>query len=71
MIDQNFRVVFQISQPANIPQKWFSAQNVPLGVRSQMRQTPTMEASDFWRNLAKTMVQSFLNTLKDCNAVSV
>ena len=59
MIDQKFRVVFQISQLANIPQKWFSTQNVLLDVRSQMRQTPTMEASDFWRNQAKTMAQSF------------
>ena len=59
MIDQKFRVVFQISQLANIPQKWFSTQNGPLDVRSQMRQTPTMEASDFWINQAKTMVHSF------------
>ena len=59
MIDQKFDVVFQISQPPNIPQKCFSAQNGPLDVRSQMRQTPTMEASDFWRNQAKTMEQYF------------
>ena len=59
MIDQKFQVVFQISRPENIPQKWFSTQNEPLDIRIQMRQTPTMEASDFWRNLAKTMVQSF------------
>ena len=58
MIDQKFRVVFQISQLENIPQKWFSTQNGPLHVRSQMRQTPAMEASDFWRNQAKIMVQS-------------
>ena len=55
MIDQKFRVVFQISQLANIPQKWLSTQNGPLDVRSQMRRTPTMEASDFLRNQAKTM----------------
>ena len=59
MIDQKFRVVFQISQLANIPQKWFSTQNEPLDVRSQMRQTPTMEASDLRRNQAKNMMQSF------------
>ena len=59
MIDLKFRVVFQISQLENIPQKWFSTQNGPLHVRSQMRQTPTMDASDFWRNPAKTMAQSF------------
>ena len=45
MIDQKFRIVFQISQLANIPQKWFSTQNRPFDFRSQMRQTPTMEAS--------------------------
>ena len=59
MIYQKFRVVFQISQLANIPQKWFSTQNGPLDVRSQMRQIPTKEASDFWSNQAKTIAQSF------------
>ena len=53
------RVGFQISRPENIPQKWFSTQNGPLDISSQMRQTPPMEASDFWRNQAKTMEQSF------------
>ena len=71
MIDQKFRVVFQISQPENIPQKWFSTQNLPFNVRFHMRKTPTTETSDFWRNLTKTMVQSFLNTLKDCTVISV
>ena len=37
MIDQNFSIVFQISQLANIPQKWFSTQNGPLDVRFQMK----------------------------------
>ena len=64
IIYQNFRVVFRISRPGNIPQKCFSTQNEPLGVTFQMRLTPTMEASDFWRNLAKTTVQSFLNHFK-------
>ena len=59
MINQKFNIVFQILQPPNIPQKCFSAQNGPLDVRSQMRQTPTMEASDLRRNQAKTMMQSF------------
>ena len=59
MIDQKLDVVFQILQPPNIPQKYFTAQNRPLGVRSQMRLTPTMEASDLWRNQAKPMMQSF------------
>ena len=58
MIDQKFDVVFQILQHPNIPQKCFSAQNGPLDVRSQMRQTPTMEASDLRRNQAKNMMQS-------------
>ena len=40
IIYQNFRVVFQISQPGNIPQKWFSTQNEPLSVTFQMRLTP-------------------------------
>ena len=29
------------------------------------------EASDFWRNQAKTMAYSFQNTLKVCTMVSV
>ena len=40
MINQKFKIVCQISQPANIPQKWFSAQNGPLDVRFQMRLNP-------------------------------
>ena len=71
MINRKSRIVFEISRPEKIPQKWFSTQNEPFNVLFQMRYTPTMEAFDFWRNLAKTMVQSFLNTIKDCNAVSV
>ena len=59
MIDQKFDVVFQISQSPNIPQKRFSAQNRPLDVTSQMKQTATVEASDLWKNQAKTMMQSF------------
>ena len=71
IIDQKFRVVFQISRPANIPQKWFSTQNGPLDIGSQMRQTLTMDGSDFWKKQAKTTVQSFKNTLKDCIMVTV
>ena len=71
MIDQKFHVVFSISPPANNPKKWFSTQNEPLDVRLKMRLTPTMEASDLLRNQAKTMMQSFKNTLKDCTVVSV
>ena len=54
MIDQKFDVVFQISQPQNIPQKWFSAQNGPLDVRPQ-----PWRPYDSWRNQAKTIMQSF------------
>ena len=49
MIDQKVRFLFQISQPTNIPQKWFSTQNEPLDVRFQMRLTPTMGVFYFWR----------------------
>ena len=50
MIDKKFKVVFQISWPEKIPQKWFSTQNGPLDVRFQMRVTPTMGAFYFWKN---------------------
>ena len=69
MIDQKFRVVFQISRPANIPQKWFSTQNEPLDVRFQMRLTPTMSAFYFWRKKTVTIMQSFKVFLKDCTVV--
>ena len=71
MINQKSRIVFKISRPANISQKWFSTQNGPLDIRSQMRQTLTMDGSDFWKKQAKTTVQSFKNTLKDCIMVTV
>ena len=71
IIYQNFRVVFQISRPGNIPQKWFSTQNEPLGVTFQMRLTPTMEASNFWRNQAKSTMHPFKNTFKGCTMLSV
>ena len=71
IIYQNFRVVFRISRPGNIPQKWFSTQNEPLGVTFQMRLTPTMEASNFWRNQAKSMMHPFKNTFKGCTMLSV
>ena len=43
MIDQKFRVHFKISQPANIPQKWFSTQNDPVDVGFQIRLTQPLE----------------------------
>ena len=71
MIDRKSRMFFEISRPANIPQKWFSTQNGPLDIRSQMRQTLTMDGSDFWgKKQAKTTVQSFKNTLKHCIMVT-
>ena len=71
MIDRNSRIVFEISQPENIPQKWFSTQNEPLDVSFQMRLTPTMDGSDFLKKQAKTTVKSFKNTLKHCIMVTV
>ena len=53
MIDRKSRIVFEISRPENIPQKWFSTQNGPLDIRSQMRQTQTMDGSDFWNKTGK------------------
>ena len=53
MIDKKFIVGFQISRPANIPQNWFSTQNGPLDIRSQMRPTLTMDGSDFWKKSGK------------------
>ena len=50
MIDKKFRVAFQISRPANIPQKWFSTQNGPLDINFQMRLTPTMGAFYFLKD---------------------
>ena len=71
MIDKKFRDCFQISWLANIPKKWFSTQNGPLDIRSQMRQTLTMDGSDFWKKQAKTTVKPFKNTLKHCIMVTV
>ena len=71
IIFQNLRVVFQISRPGNIPQKWFSTQNEPLGVTFQMGLTPTSEASNFWRNQAKSTMHPFKNTFEGCTMLSV
>ena len=48
VIGQKFRIVCQISQPANIPKKCFSTQNVPFDVSFQMRQ-PTVEDDLRWK----------------------
>ena len=37
---QKFKIIFQVSQPTNIPQKCFSTQNGSLDVRFQMRLNP-------------------------------
>ena len=71
MIDKKFRVAFQISRPGNIPQKWFSTQNEPLGVTFQMRLTQTMESSNFWRNQAKSSMHPFKNNFKGCTMLPV
>ena len=55
-MDQKFDFVFQIWQTPKIPQKWFSAQNGLLVVRSQMRQTLTKEAPELWRNQANQAI---------------
>ena len=70
-MDKKFRDGLQISQPTNILQKLFSTQNGPLDVRFQIRQAQTMEASNFWRNHAKSMMHPFKNTFKGCTMVSV
>ena len=56
MINQKFKIVFQISQPVNIPQKWFSTQNVSLDVRFQMRVNLNRGGSF---SFGRTMAQSF------------
>ena len=69
MIDRKSRIVFEISRPENIPQKWFSTQNEPLDVSFQMRLTPTMGAFYFLRKKTVTIMQCFKVFLKDCNVV--
>ena len=59
MIDRKSRIVFEISRPENIPQKWFSTQNEPLDVSFQMRLTPTMDGSDFWKKTDKNRIAIF------------
>ena len=60
MIDQKVRFLFHISQPTNIPKKWFSTQNGLLDIMSQMRQTKTMEASDLLEKSGKNHGAIFL-----------
>ena len=69
MIDRKSRIVFEISRPENIPQKWFSTQNEPLDVSFQMRLTPTMGAFYFLRKKTVTIMQCFKVLLKDCTVV--
>ena len=69
MIDRKSRIVFEISRPANIPQKWFSTQNEPLDVRFQMRLTPTLGFFYLLKNQTETMMQSFKVFLKDYTMV--
>ena len=60
MINQKFEIAFQISQPANIPQKWFSTENGHLDVRFQMRLNPNCVGFfHFWKKSNKTMAKSF------------
>ena len=69
MIDRKSRIVFEISRPENIPQKWFSTQNEPLDVSFQMRLTPTMGAFYFLRKKTVTIMQCFKVFLKDFTVV--
>ena len=69
MIDEKFDVVFQILQPQNIPQKLYSVQNGPLDVMSQMRQPPTMEASDLKEKSGKTHDAIYI--IMECVSVRV
>ena len=58
MINQKFKIVFQISQPAKIPQKWFSAQNGPLDVRFQMRLNPNRVGFSIFGKMTESGVGS-------------
>ena len=59
MIDQKDKFLFQIAQPTNIPKIWLSTQNETLGVRFQMKLSPTMVFVYFWKKKTYTMVHSF------------
>ena len=59
MVDQKFTVVFQISLKNGYVLKMDL-----LDIRSQMKQTPTMKASDLWKNQAKTMVHATIKPRK-------
>ena len=64
MIDQKVTVLFQISQPANIPQKWFSAQNGPLDVRFQMRLNPNRVGFSIFGKIEQKPWHNVLNCFK-------
>ena len=66
IIYQNFRVVFQISRPGNIPQKWFSTQNKPLVSRFKWDWPQTMGTFNFLKNQTESMVQFLKVFLKGC-----
>ena len=64
MINQNLKIIFQISQPTNIPKKWFCTLNVPLDVGFQMRLTKNVWAFVFLKSLTKTMEISKIQPLR-------
>ena len=59
MIGQKVKFLFQISQPTNIPQNWFSTQNGPFDVRFQIRLTLTKGAFYFLEKLNRNIGATF------------
>ena len=64
MFNQNFKIIFQMSQPAKIPQKWPNTNNGPMDVRFQMRLAQTVWAFIFLEKSNKNDGKIFQNFLK-------
>ena len=71
MINQKFKIVIQIYQPGNIPQKWFSTKNGPVDVRFQMRQIQTMWAFIFFRKIKQKSWNNLLKCYKNNSALLI
>ena len=65
MINQKFKISFQISQPANIPQKCFSTQNGPLDDWFQMRLSPNHAGFFVFGKIKQNPQNNLLNCLFD------
>ena len=63
MTGEKLSFVFQISQPPNTSQKWFSTQNVPFDVMFEVRQTPIVWTFYLWINFEKSLGIFFLKCL--------